>query len=192
MNPLLQPRCGFTRQLLEILNERQVKYSSFNILSDEDVRQGTYIKVCKYLQVADVVVAGLKAYSNWPTYPQMYIKGELIGGLDIVKELAASGELAELIQEANQAAWSLYFFSSASFSFFHSTIITIISLKSFGVYTHLLLHNCYSTPGGRSIRTCSQSSSVFACSRCVVVNISRLQLVPGNVDNIYPVFLLYA
>ncbi|KAL1929615.1 hypothetical protein VTP01DRAFT_1753 [Rhizomucor pusillus] len=81
-----QPRCGFTRQLLEILNERQVKYSSFNILSDEDVRQG------------------LKAYSNWPTYPQMYIKGELIGGLDIVKELAASGELAELIQEANQAA----------------------------------------------------------------------------------------
>ncbi|KAI7881020.1 glutaredoxin, partial [Lichtheimia hyalospora FSU 10163] len=74
-----QPRCGFTRQLIDILAEQQVKYSSFNILMDEEVRQG------------------LKAYSNWPTYPQMYVKGELIGGLDIVKELVASGELKETI-----------------------------------------------------------------------------------------------
>lgn len=44
---------------------------------------------------------GLKAYSNWPTYPQLYVKGELIGGLDIVKELVASGEFAEMIKEAN-------------------------------------------------------------------------------------------
>ncbi|KAI8148091.1 thioredoxin-like protein [Fennellomyces sp. T-0311] len=77
-----QPRCGFTRQLIDILGEQKIKYSSFNILVDEDVRQG------------------LKAYSNWPTYPQMYVNGELIGGLDIVKELVSSGELVEMI-EAN-------------------------------------------------------------------------------------------
>ncbi|KAI9318136.1 thioredoxin-like protein [Dichotomocladium elegans] len=76
-----QPRCGFTRQLIDILAEQNVKYSSFNILMDEEVRQG------------------LKAYSNWPTYPQMYVHGELIGGLDIVKELVSSGELAEMIAE---------------------------------------------------------------------------------------------
>lgn len=47
------------------------------------------------------MLVGLKAYSNWPTYPQMYVKGELIGGLDIVKELVASGELKETIEEAS-------------------------------------------------------------------------------------------
>ncbi|KAJ3111340.1 Glutaredoxin 3 [Phlyctochytrium bullatum] len=69
-----QPRCGFSRQLLEILNEKGVEYGSYNILADEEVR------------------SGLKAYSNWPTYPQIYVKGELVGGLDIVKELVSSGE----------------------------------------------------------------------------------------------------
>ncbi|KAJ3214623.1 Glutaredoxin 3 [Dinochytrium kinnereticum] len=69
-----QPRCGFSRQLLEILGEKGVEYGSFNILADENVR------------------AGLKEYSNWPTYPQIYVNGELIGGLDILKELIASGE----------------------------------------------------------------------------------------------------
>lgn len=52
-----------------------VQYGTFDILSDEEVRQG------------------LKVYSDWPTYPQLYVKGELIGGLDIIKELQASGEL---------------------------------------------------------------------------------------------------
>ncbi|KAG0168726.1 Glutaredoxin 3 [Apophysomyces sp. BC1034] len=74
-----QPRCGFSRQLVEILTEQKVKYSSFNILADEDVRQG------------------LKTYSDWPTYPQVYIDGELIGGLDILKEMVASGEFAEMV-----------------------------------------------------------------------------------------------
>ncbi|CAG8466498.1 7187_t:CDS:2 [Acaulospora morrowiae] len=74
-----QPRCGFTRQLVEILNENQVKFSSFNILTDEEVRQG------------------LKEYSKWPTYPQLYISGELIGGLDIVKELVSSGSFKDMI-----------------------------------------------------------------------------------------------
>ncbi|CAG5131897.1 unnamed protein product [Candidula unifasciata] len=73
------PRCGFSRQITQILNEQGVKYSTFDILSDDDVRQG------------------LKAFSNWPTFPQLYIKGELIGGLDIVKEMVASGELKDVV-----------------------------------------------------------------------------------------------
>ncbi|KAI9309636.1 thioredoxin-like protein [Cunninghamella echinulata] len=74
-----QPRCGFSRTLVDLLANEKVKYSSFNILADEDVRQG------------------LKAYSDWPTYPQVYINGELIGGLDIIKELIASGEFQEML-----------------------------------------------------------------------------------------------
>ncbi|EMP42174.1 Glutaredoxin-3 [Chelonia mydas] len=66
---------GFSRQMVEILNKHNILFSSFDIFSDEEVRQG------------------LKTYSNWPTYPQLYVAGELIGGLDIVKELEASGEL---------------------------------------------------------------------------------------------------
>lgn len=69
------PRCGFSKQLIAILNETKVPYGTFDILQDENVRQG------------------LKTYSDWPTYPQVYVKGELIGGLDIIKELAASNEL---------------------------------------------------------------------------------------------------
>ncbi|CAN9514167.1 unnamed protein product [Ophioblennius macclurei] len=70
-----EPRCGFSRQIVALLKEKNIQFSSFDILSDEEVRQG------------------LKTFSNWPTYPQLYVKGELIGGLDIVKELAESGEL---------------------------------------------------------------------------------------------------
>ncbi|XP_030629707.1 glutaredoxin 3 [Chanos chanos] len=70
-----EPRCGFSRQIIQILKDHSVQYSSFDILSDEEVRQG------------------LKTYSNWPTYPQVYVNGDLIGGLDIIKELAESGEL---------------------------------------------------------------------------------------------------
>ncbi|XP_062535944.1 glutaredoxin 3 [Armigeres subalbatus] len=69
------PRCGFSKQLIAIINETGVQYDTFDILSDEEVRQG------------------LKTYSDWPTYPQVYVKGELIGGLDIIKELLAGGEL---------------------------------------------------------------------------------------------------
>ncbi|XP_049870835.1 glutaredoxin 3 [Pectinophora gossypiella] len=69
------PRCGFTRTLIQILNGTGVQYDTFDILSDEEVRQG------------------LKEYSDWPTYPQLYVKGELIGGLDIIKEMQANGEL---------------------------------------------------------------------------------------------------
>ncbi|KAH8412372.1 hypothetical protein KR009_001598 [Drosophila setifemur] len=69
------PRCGFSKQLIAIVNETNLPYETFDILGDEEVRQG------------------LKTYSDWPTYPQVYVKGELIGGLDIVKELLANKEL---------------------------------------------------------------------------------------------------
>lgn len=69
------PRCGFSKQLIAIINETGIAYDTFDILTDEEVRQG------------------LKTYSDWPTYPQVYVKGELVGGLDIIKELLAGGEL---------------------------------------------------------------------------------------------------
>lgn len=71
-----EPRCGFSRQIVALLKDHSIQFSTFDILSDDQVRQG------------------LKTYSNWPTYPQLYANGELVGGLDIVKELAESGELA--------------------------------------------------------------------------------------------------
>ena len=69
------PRCGFSKQLIAIVDETGLPYETFDILTDEDVRQG------------------LKTYSDWPTYPQVYVKGELVGGLDIIKELIANKEL---------------------------------------------------------------------------------------------------
>nr|CAX74472.1 thioredoxin-like 2 [Schistosoma japonicum]CAX74473.1 thioredoxin-like 2 [Schistosoma japonicum] len=74
-----EPRCGFSRQIISILRSNNAKFETFDILQDEEVRQG------------------LKSYSNWPTYPQLYIKGELVGGVDIVRELAESGELAQML-----------------------------------------------------------------------------------------------
>jgi Grx4 family monothiol glutaredoxin len=75
------PKCGFTRQLLSILEGLGTDFDYFDILSDENVRQN------------------LKIYSNWPTYPQVYLKGELLGGLDIIKELKESGELEILFDQ---------------------------------------------------------------------------------------------
>ncbi|EPY86493.1 hypothetical protein CB1_000309003 [Camelus ferus] len=77
-----EPRCGFSKQMVEILNKHNIQFSSFDIFSDEEVRQG------------------LKTYSSWPTYPQLYVSGELIGGLDIVKELEASEELDTICPKA--------------------------------------------------------------------------------------------
>lgn len=62
------PRCGFSRTIVDLLNTHNIEFGSFDIFSDEAVRQG------------------LKEYSNWPTYPQLYLDGELVGGLDVVKE----------------------------------------------------------------------------------------------------------
>ncbi|KAK5628232.1 hypothetical protein RRF57_003947 [Xylaria bambusicola] len=62
------PQCGFSRQVVGLLRERSVKYGFFNILADDEVRQG------------------LKEFADWPTYPQLWVDGELVGGLDIIKE----------------------------------------------------------------------------------------------------------
>jgi len=74
------PKCGFSRQLMEILHETKLGFETFDILSDEEVRQG------------------LKKFSNWPTYPQVYVKGELVGGLDIIKEIKEAGELVPTLK----------------------------------------------------------------------------------------------
>ncbi len=73
------PRCGFSRKVVDTLGELGVDYGTFDILNDDSVRQG------------------LKDYSNWTTYPQLYIKGEFIGGCDIVLEMHQSGELKQVI-----------------------------------------------------------------------------------------------
>lgn len=75
-----EPKCGFSRTLMTILKDTQVPFEHFDILSDEEVRQG------------------LKKFSNWPTYPQIYVKGELIGGLDIIKELLETGDLVPTLK----------------------------------------------------------------------------------------------
>jgi len=76
-----EPRCGFSRKVVEALKETGVPFGHFDILQDEEVRQG------------------LKEFSNWPTYPQLYAKGELVGGCDIILEMHAAGELkAELLK----------------------------------------------------------------------------------------------
>jgi len=73
------PQCGFSRKMVNILNDQGIKFSSFNILSDESVRQG------------------LKVYNDWPTFPQLIIKGEFVGGLDVVQEIVGNGEFKELL-----------------------------------------------------------------------------------------------
>jgi Grx4 family monothiol glutaredoxin len=75
------PKCGFSRQMVELLERAGVAYDAMDILSDEEVRQG------------------LKEYSDWPTYPQLYVNGELLGGLDIVKEMEQDGSLKDLFQK---------------------------------------------------------------------------------------------
>ena len=77
------PQCGFSRELVNLLDQKGVKYGHFDILQDNAVRQA------------------LKKHSNWPTYPQLYADGKLIGGLDIIRELADTGTLAEELAAHN-------------------------------------------------------------------------------------------
>ncbi len=74
------PQCGFSANVVRILNSMSVSYKTFNILSDMDIREG------------------VKNFSNWPTYPQLYVKGKLIGGNDIVTELYNDGELEQIFK----------------------------------------------------------------------------------------------
>jgi len=74
------PQCGFSGQTVAALNAIGKPYAFVNIFEDPEIREG------------------LKEYSNWPTFPQLYVKGELIGGCDIVIEMYNSGELKELLE----------------------------------------------------------------------------------------------
>jgi monothiol glutaredoxin len=73
------PQCGFSAAVVGVLKEVGAKFGSFNILADNELREG------------------LKEYSSWPTFPQLYVDGKLVGGADIVREMHAKGELAKLI-----------------------------------------------------------------------------------------------
>lgn len=74
----LFPQCGFSSRAVAILNHLGVAFESVDVLQDQGIRQG------------------IKAYSDWPTIPQLYVKGEFVGGSDIMMEMYESGELAEL------------------------------------------------------------------------------------------------
>ncbi len=76
------PQCGFSAQTVAVLNHVGAKFHAVNIFEDLELRDE------------------LKQYSNWPTYPQLYVKGELIGGCDIAMQMLHSGELKQLLDEA--------------------------------------------------------------------------------------------
>ncbi|BAT51630.1 hypothetical protein NOS3756_05560 [Nostoc sp. NIES-3756] len=78
----LMPQCGFSNNVVQILNTLGVPFETVNVLDDYEIRQG------------------IKEYSNWPTIPQVYINGEFIGGSDILIELYQKGELQELVEVA--------------------------------------------------------------------------------------------
>jgi monothiol glutaredoxin len=75
------PQCGFSAVIVQILNTLNAPFKDVNVLADADIRQG------------------IKDYSNWPTIPQLYVKGEFIGGCDIVREMYQAGELKKLLVE---------------------------------------------------------------------------------------------
>ena len=75
------PQCGFSGRAVQILEACGAKFGSADVLMDPDLREG------------------IKAYSNWPTIPQLYVKGEFIGGCDIVREMFESGELQQMFKE---------------------------------------------------------------------------------------------
>lgn len=76
------PQCGFSQRVVQILSLAGVNFTDVNVLADAEIRDG------------------IKRFSNWPTIPQLYVKGEFQGGCDIITEMAASGELGELLQRS--------------------------------------------------------------------------------------------
>ncbi len=75
------PQCGFSAAVVQILSHLGVKFKGIDVLSDPEIRQG------------------IKEFSNWPTIPQLYVKGEFIGGCDIIREMFETGELQQLFEE---------------------------------------------------------------------------------------------
>ena len=82
----LFPQCGFSSRAVAILNHLGVEFESVDVLQDQGVRQG------------------IKAFSDWPTIPQLYVKGEFVGGSDIRMEMYESGELGQLLEEQGVAS----------------------------------------------------------------------------------------
>ena len=80
------PQCGFSGKTAQILQACDVRYASVDVLANNEVREG------------------IKAYSNWPTVPQLYVRGEFVGGCDIVTEMFESGELQKILKSDDQAA----------------------------------------------------------------------------------------
>ncbi len=78
----LMPQCGFSNNVVQILNILGVPFETFDVLADPDIRQG------------------IKEYSDWPTIPQVYVNGEFLGGSDILIELYQNGKLQEIVQVA--------------------------------------------------------------------------------------------
>jgi monothiol glutaredoxin len=78
----LMPQCGFSNNVVQILNVLGVPFETVDVLADPDIRQG------------------IKEYSNWPTIPQVYINGEFVGGSDILIELYQNGKLQEMVEIA--------------------------------------------------------------------------------------------
>ena len=79
------PQCGFSSRVAGVLNFLNVDYQDVNVLSDDDIRQG------------------IKDFSDWPTVPQLYVKGEFVGGCDIITEMTLSGELDQLFDDQGVA-----------------------------------------------------------------------------------------
>lgn len=79
------PMCGFSARASQVLKAAKVKFADFNILENDDLRQG------------------LKVFSEWPTFPQCYIKGQFIGGSDILLEMYENGELQEMVKDLQEA-----------------------------------------------------------------------------------------
>jgi len=79
------PQCGFSASVVQILGQLGVKFKSFDVLKDPELRQG------------------IKEFSNWPTVPQLYVKGEFVGGCDIIREMYESDELESLFKERGVA-----------------------------------------------------------------------------------------
>ncbi len=75
------PMCGFSGQVVQILDHLGVAYKGLNVLESDDLRQG------------------IKSYSKWPTIPQLYVKGEFVGGCDIIREMFQAGELQDMFKE---------------------------------------------------------------------------------------------
>jgi len=80
------PQCGFSGQVAQVMQACNAKFGSFNIFEDSELREA------------------LKEYSQWPTYPQLYIKGELVGGCDIIMDLYTKGELQKMLADADGVA----------------------------------------------------------------------------------------